>query len=99
MKSSFLLRSRILVFTLILFSGALMLKLFWVQVVHGNYYSGEADRQYVTPASDIFERGTIYFKEKSGGLISAAAQTSGYKIAINTGKIADSEDAYKKLAS
>ena len=47
MKFSFFLRSRLIVFFVILFAGAITARLFWVQVVHGDYYSGEAARQYV----------------------------------------------------
>lgn len=98
MKSdSFLLRSRIVAFAIILFSGAVLTRLFWVQVVHGNFYSEEADRQYVTPAKDIFERGAIYFTRKDGELISAAAQITGFKITINPQKIGDAERAYEKI--
>src|SRR3989344_421886 len=97
MKSSFLFRSRIVVFLIILFSGAIMTRLFWVQVVHGDYYSGEADRQYVTPSQDLYERGTIYWKRKDGELISAAAQISGFKLAINTMKIGDAVSVYEKI--
>ena len=97
MKSSFLLRSRIVAFLLILFSGAVVTRLFWVQVVHGDYYSGEADRQYVTPSQNVYERGTIYWQRKDGELISAAAQISGFKLAINPMKIADAAEVYKKV--
>ena len=97
MKSSFLLRSRIVAFLLILFSAAVVTRLFWVQVVHGDYYSGEADRQYVTPSQNVYERGTVYWQRKDGELISAAAQISGFKLAINPMKIADAAEVYKKV--
>ncbi|MBP9840001.1 MAG: hypothetical protein KBC44_03445, partial [Candidatus Pacebacteria bacterium] len=56
-----------------------------------------ADRQYATPSSDIFELGTIFFTRKDGQLVSAAVQSSGFKIAINTEKLVDKEGSYKKL--
>ncbi|MDP9249392.1 MAG: penicillin-binding transpeptidase domain-containing protein, partial [bacterium] len=97
MKSSFLFRSRIVVFLLVLFSGAIVTRLFWVQVVHGDYYGGVADRQYVTPSQDLYERGTIYWKRKDGELISAAAQISGFKLAVNTTKLTDAAGVYQKI--
>jgi cell division protein FtsI/penicillin-binding protein 2 len=97
MKSSFLVRSRVVLFFVVVFSITLIVKLFWVQILQGNYYSNEADRNYVTPSSSLYERGTIYFQQKDGQLVSAATQTSGYKITINAEKIIDAEDAYKKL--
>ncbi len=97
MKSSFFLRSLIIVFCIIIFSGVLLTRLFWVQVVHGDYYAGEADRQYVTPASDIYERGTIYFQRRDGELISAATQVAGFKLAINPSKLEDVVGTYEKI--
>ncbi|MFA6076796.1 MAG: penicillin-binding protein 2 [Candidatus Paceibacterota bacterium] len=80
-----------------------MAKLFLVQVVHGDTYSESADRQYATPGSDIFERGTIFFQSrgkdgKDGQLIAAATQTTGFKVAIDPGKIADKEFVYQELS-
>jgi len=99
MKSSFFLRSRLIVFFVIFFAGAITTRLFWVQVVHGDYYSGEADRQYVSPASDIYERGNIYFQRQDGELISAATQVAGFKLAVNPSQIKDSQATYESLNS
>ncbi len=75
-----------------------MTKLFFVQVVHREAYSTTADHQYATPSTNIYERGTIYFERKDGGLVSAATQISGFKMAIDADKIINGEDAYKKLS-
>ena len=98
MKSSFLFRSRVIIFCAIVFAIVLLGKLFLVQIVHRNYYSNEADRNYITPSANIYERGVIYFERKDGGLVSAATQTSGFKMAINAGKIIDAENTYQKLS-
>ena len=99
MKSSFLSRSRIILFFSIVFSLVLSAKLFLVQVVHNDSYSQSADRQYATPGTNIYERGTIFFQSKDGVLISAATQTTGFKIAIEPAKITDPEDIYQKLSA
>lgn len=70
-----------------------------MQVVHSSTYSDKADRQYVTPSDNIFERGTIFFTRKDGQLVSAALQTTGFKLAINPSKIVDTEDVYNRLSS
>ncbi len=97
MASSFVWRSRILLFGILLFSLVLGGKLFLVQVVHGDVYGNEAIRQYATPSSDIYERGTIYFTRKDGELVSAATQTLGFKLAIHPIKVVDAEVAYQKI--
>ena len=98
MKSSFLFRTRIIFFCISVFALILITKLFLVQVVHGSSYSERADRQYATPSSNIFERGTIYFSRKDGQLVSAAMQTTGFKLTINPVKIIDKELAFEKLS-
>jgi cell division protein FtsI/penicillin-binding protein 2 len=91
-------RIKIVSFLIIFFALILISKLFLIQIVHSNSYREAADRQYSTPSSDIFERGSIFFSNKNGDLVSAAVQTLGYKIAINPSKIVDGEDLYQKLS-
>ncbi|MEK7219288.1 MAG: penicillin-binding protein 2 [Patescibacteria group bacterium] len=99
MKSSFFHRYWVVLSGIVLFSLILVVKLFFVQILHGNAYSESADRQYATPSSNIFERGTIFFSGKDGHLISAATQTTGYKIAIDPTKIIDAEKVYQQLSA
>jgi len=99
MKYSFLFRTRIIFFCVVVFASILIGKLFLVQVVHSESYKERADRQYSTPSSAIFERGTIYFSQKDNQLVSAATQATGYKIAINPSKISDAESVYEKLST
>lgn len=98
MKSSFLFRTRIVFVFIFLFSLILVGKLFLIQVVHSNSYSEKADRQYQTPSSNIFERGTIYFSHKDNSLVSAALQITEFKVAIDPSKINDESATYDKLS-
>jgi len=102
MAYSFHVRSRTVLFCIVIFSLTLTAKLFLVQIVHGDAYSQLADRQYVTSSLNIYERGTIFFQNrnvtgKNGQLIAAATQTTGFKIAIDPSKIVDAESVYQKL--
>ena len=104
MASSSVSRSRVILFSVVIFGLTLSAKLFLVQVVHGGAYSQSADRQYATPSGNIYERGTIFFQKRSvngeeGQLISAASQTTGFKVAIEPAKIADPEAVYEKLSN
>ncbi|MFH1608773.1 MAG: penicillin-binding protein 2 [Patescibacteria group bacterium] len=98
MSSNSLSRTKLIAFLIIAFALILIIKLFYIQIIHQSSYSDRADRQYSTPSSDIFERGTIYFESKTGQLVSAAVQTMGFKIAIDASKIINPEDTYTKLA-
>ncbi|MCM2339481.1 MAG: penicillin-binding protein 2 [Burkholderiales bacterium] len=99
MKYSSLLRTRIIFFCISAFAFILIGKLFLVQVVHSESYKERADRQYSTPSSNIFERGSIYFSRKDNQLVSAAMQIAGFKIAINPIKIIDKEKVYTDLSN
>jgi cell division protein FtsI/penicillin-binding protein 2 len=99
MKSEFSFRTNILLILVLLFSLILVGKLFLTQIVHRNFYADEAIRQYVTPASNIFERGTIFFTKKDGNLVSGATQASGFKLAITPKDIKDQKLVYQKLAT
>ncbi len=98
MKSSFLFRSRIIIFCVAVFASVFIGKLFLVQIIRGEVYSETANRQYATPSTNIYERGTIYFQRKDGGLVSAATQISGFKVAINPSKINKAEEVFQKLS-
>src|SRR3989339_751122 len=91
MKYSFVLRTKVVSFFILISTLVLIGKLFLVQVVHSDFYSEQADRQYSTPSSGIFER-------KDGQLVSAATQTAGFKVAVNPGKIIDREKVYQELS-
>lgn len=99
MTFNFITRTRVLSVAVLLFALCLVAKLFLIQVVHSATYAERADHQYVTPASDIFERGTIYFSQKDGTLVSAATQTSGFKVAIDPEEITDKDGTYDKLSA
>jgi cell division protein FtsI/penicillin-binding protein 2 len=80
-----------------IFSLILLLKLFYVQVIHKNLYAEKADKQYATPSGDIFKRGSIFFSKKDGSLVAAGTIASGFKVALNTKNIKDIESLYTTL--
>ena len=97
--SQFQLRIRIVILCIFLVAAVLLIRLFYVQVVHNNLYKERADKQYITPAGDIFNRGSIYFSKKDGSLVAAGTVTAGFKMAIIPKEIIDPTDAYSKLSS
>ncbi|MFM2384029.1 MAG: hypothetical protein RIQ72_601 [Candidatus Parcubacteria bacterium] len=76
-------RIRLLSIAMLLVAVMLIVKLYSVQIIHGSDFAERADRQYQKPTGHIFSRGTIYFTEKSGNTISAAAVKTGFILAIN----------------
>ena len=98
-SKKYLSRIRFFSVLIVLIALVFIIKLFYVQVLKRDLYSEEADRQYATPVSNIFDRGSIFFLTKDGTRVEAATITSGYKVAINPVKIVDNSYTYKKLSS
>lgn len=90
-------RIKIISFGVLIFAFVLIGRLFMVQVLQSRIYAKEANHQYVTQSSDIFERGTIFFTNKNKDLVSGATQISGFKLAIEPNKIKDPESLYTEL--
>lgn len=95
--SSFHFRIKIVSFLFLFVALLVIARLFFVQIIHQNYYSERADRQYSTPYSNIFKRNSIFFSKKDGAVVAAATVSSGFKVAINPEKIGDKEIVYEKL--
>ncbi|HSE57048.1 MAG TPA: hypothetical protein VLB02_03115, partial [Candidatus Paceibacterota bacterium] len=92
-------RTRIqIVMVLVILLGALFsVRLFMLQVVQAGKFTERAERQYVTPSSSVFDRGTIYFTKRDGTTVAAATVASGFKLAIAPAQITDSEAVYSAL--
>lgn len=83
---------------IILIGGvALISKLFFITVVRGEHYADEASLQ-LTGGRSYFNRGSIFFTEKNGNLVSAATLQSGYTLAINPTFVQDKEELYEALS-
>ncbi len=91
--------SRIRIISIFIFGFALLLigRLYFLQVVHSDFYETKADKQYSSTSQKIFSRGTIFFQNKDGSLVSAATLQSGYIVAINPEILKNPEGAYNSL--
>ena len=92
-------RLRFLSFAVIFFALILGAKLYYVQIVQGDTFKQKAERQYVAGAN-YFDRGSIFFLNKSGNKVPAATLKSGYILAINPeilSKNINVLDVYEKL--
>jgi stage V sporulation protein D (sporulation-specific penicillin-binding protein) len=91
-------RIRIVAVLILLVGFVFGVKLFWLQILHGDNYSLQADRQYITPQGSQFDRGTIYFKKKNGELVSAASLLRGFTIAINPKLVIDPVKTFNQIS-
>jgi len=97
--SSFQWRIRFVIFCIFAVALVIISRLFFVQIINKDTYASRADKQYITPSSNIFDRGTIFFSKKDDSLVAAATVVYGFKLAMVPKEITDAEDDYNKLQS
>lgn len=91
-------RIKFLAFVSMLFAAVLITRLFTIQIVRGEEFREMAARQYAKPMPDIFSRGSIYFQERNGNMVSAATLKTNFILAINPSVISDAAEVYAKLS-
>lgn len=99
MRAQFRSRIRLVLAFFILAALGILVRLYFVQIVHGEEYSQKADRQFSSGGGGLFDRGSIYFTRKDGTLISAATLATGFLVAINPQVLGDPETAYSAIIS
>lgn len=99
MRAQFRLRIRLILALVVLVALLILVRLYFVQIVHGDEYAQKADRQFASGSSGLFDRGSIYFTRKDGTSISAATLATGFLIAINPQTLTNPEAAYAALAA
>src|SRR3989344_9523665 len=98
MRAQFRGRIRLLLAAVLCIALLIMVRLYFVQMVHGASYRERSEHQ-ATGASGLFDRGAIYFTRKDGTLISAATLATGYLVAINPQLVTDPEAAYTAITA
>lgn len=97
MRSNLVSRARALSIIFILVAVLLVIRLYFVQIVHGDDYRRDAMGQYVEASSESEDRGNIYFTTKDGDLVAAAVTQTGWRIAIQPKALSDAEAVYDAL--
>ena len=98
MRAQFRSRIRLILAFVVLVAILILVRLYFLQIVHGQDYAQKADRQFASGGSGLFDRGSIYFTNKDGTLISAATLATGFLVAINPQTLNDPEAAYAAIA-
>jgi len=79
----------------------LVARLFDLQILHSEEYNRRSLHQQTSSAQNLYDRGTIYFKERNGTLLSAATLESGYVLVLHPDKfinsLLDAEATYTAL--
>lgn len=99
MRAQFRSRIRIILAAIFIVTVAIIVRLYFIQIVNGDDYAQKADRQFASGGSGLFDRGSIYFTRKDGELISAATLSTGFLVAINPQTLANPDAAYRAIAA
>ncbi len=97
MSDIFGFRIRIVVFFIICIAVLFGVRLVWLQIAQREYYTREADQQYVTTSQSQFDRGTIFFKKKNGELVSGASLLRAFTVSINPRVIQNPETVFDQI--
>lgn len=97
MRSSAILRIRVITACILLLALLILVRLYTVQVVNADEYRDRGERQYVHTVKDLFNRGSIYFTTKDGEQVSAATIQSGYLLSVNPSALRSPEAVYDAL--
>src|SRR3989344_3526014 len=99
MRARFVLRVRILSLFAIIAAILLLVRLYFIQIVHGEEYLRQASGQYMEAAGEMPDRGDIFFTKKDGERVAAAVMQNGWRIAITPKNIEEPEKAYSQLSA
>jgi cell division protein FtsI/penicillin-binding protein 2 len=69
----------------------------YLQVAKHNFYTTQAEGQYVSSSKEDFDRGSIYFSNHKGELVPAANLKTLYTIALDTNALKDATSTYELL--
>jgi stage V sporulation protein D (sporulation-specific penicillin-binding protein) len=91
-------RLRIIVGIVLLLGVFFIVRLYYLQIIHGKDFKAEAESQYVSAIPDLYDRGSIFFQQKDGKRVAAATISSGYVIAIIPKEIEDKEKVFAAIS-
>jgi len=99
MRARFVLRVRVLSLFAIIAAILLLVRLYFIQIVHGEEYLRQASGQYMEAAGEMPDRGDIFFTKKDGERVAAAVMQNGWRVAITPKNIEEPEKAYSQLSA
>jgi len=97
MRRTLILRVRFIGGIFVLGALLLVVRLYFLQVIHGNDYKKQAVAEYVEQSPEVGDRGNIFFTTKDGELVSAAVMQTGWRVAIDPQELKDPASVYDKL--
>src|ERR1700760_2690669 len=96
-QNRYVARVRLITYCAIAVALILIGRLYYLQIYEGKEYAARATAQFINPSTPLTDRDSIYFTDKNGDQITAAAIKDGFTLAINPTKVVDAESLYNTL--
>lgn len=96
-RRQFVVRARFLCGLFVIIAVLIVVRLYFLQIVHGAGYREQALGQYTAQIPQTPRRGAIYFTAKDGALVSAAVMQTGWRLAITPRFVLDASATYGRL--
>jgi len=97
MKSNSVFRIRVISGIISFIVIVLLSKLYAIQVVSGDDFRLKAERQYLHPNENTFNRGTIFFRNKDESVVGAAILKTGFTLSVNPKALENTEQVFEKI--
>ncbi|MCD5384470.1 MAG: penicillin-binding protein 2 [Candidatus Pacebacteria bacterium] len=94
MRKTLVMRLWIMTGTFVFITVLLIVRLYSLQIVHGDTYKLEASHQYVNTKVGIFDRGNIFMVHRDGSKIASATVRTRFILAIDPRHIDDKRGVY-----
>jgi cell division protein FtsI (penicillin-binding protein 3) len=78
---------------------ALVVRLFFIQIIDGKEYEALASTQYIRPVHQLFNRGDIYMQPREGKPLPVALMKETHTLYISPQAITDVEKLYESIQS
>lgn len=98
MEFNFVKRTRIILIGISVIALIIVSRLYYIQVIKGDFYISKADKQYIKPNQKNFDRGSIFFSLKNGDKIAVATVKQSYNLSINPKNIQNVDQVYEALS-
>ncbi|MBF05101.1 hypothetical protein CL644_00100 [bacterium] len=96
-RNNFKMRTRVILGAGLFVAILLVIRLYFLQIVHGSKYRIEASDQYVSTSAGFYDRGDIFFVGKNNLQVRGATIKTGFLLAIKPIDIVDAEQVYSVL--
>ena len=97
-RDNFKLRTRVILGAVLVAALLLVVRLYFLQIIHGSQYRDEASDQYVSTSGGFYDRGSIFFVDKDNLQVRGATIKTGYILALKPAEVVDPEALYALLA-